>query len=133
MKRSLSKILRCRDGAASVEFVLAAPLVVLFLVGFMQLGLLGLAKAGLGQAVEAGARYATIYPRPNDTQISAKVRSSGYGLKSSNIIGPTLTHGTSSSGSPYVDITMTYSQTLDFAFFTVGPMRISHTRRAYLV
>jgi len=28
---------------------------------------------------------------------------------------------------------MTYRQTLDFGFFTLGPINLSHTRRAYQV
>ena len=132
MTRALRQLARCGKGAASVEFVLAAPVVVLFLVGFLQIGMLGMAKAGLGQAVEAGARYATIYPRPTDTQISAKILTGGYGMKKSNIVGPTFAHGVT-SGSPYVDITMSYRQTLNFGFFKVGPFVMAHTRRAYQV
>ena len=123
---------RCERGAAAVEFVLAAPVVVLFLVGFLQIGMLGMAKAGMCQAVESGARYATIYPRPTDAQISAKIRTSGYGMRAANITGPTLVHGTN-AGSPYIDITMTYRQSLDFGFFTLGPIDLTHTRRAYQV
>ena len=132
MRRALRRLARCGKGAASVEFVLAAPVVVLFLVGFLQIGMLGMAKAGLGQAVEAGARYATIYPRPSDSQISAKILAGGYGMKKSNITGPTFAHGVT-SGSPYVDITMTYRQTLNFGFFTLGPIELAHKRRAYQV
>ena len=132
MIRAMLRLARCERGAAAVEFVLAAPIVVLFLVGFLQIGMLGMAKAGLGQAVESGARYATIYPRPTDTQISTKIRAGGYGMRAANITWPTFVHG-NNAGSPYVDITMTYRQTLDFGFFTLGPINLSHTRRAYQV
>lgn len=132
MSRTMFRLASCKRGAAAVEFVLAAPVVVLFLLGFLQIGMLGMAKAGLGQAVESGARYATIYPRPTDTQISAKIRAGGYGMRAANITGPTFVHG-NNAGSPYVDITMTYRQTLDFGFFTLGPINLSHTRRAYQV
>lgn len=122
---------RCQGGIAAVEFAIAAPLLILLLVGILQLGLLGLAKAGLGHAVEAGARYATIYPRPTDEQISAKVRNSGFGMADEGIAGPSLEHGLE-AGLPYLVITMSYSQMLDFGFFSIGPVRITHTRRAYL-
>ena len=81
MTRSLRKLVQCRKGAAAVDFALAAPVVALFLVGFLQIGMPGMAKAGLGQAVESGARYATIYPRPTDAQISAKILAGGYGMR----------------------------------------------------
>jgi Flp pilus assembly protein TadG len=132
MIRAMFRLARCERGAAAVEFVMAAPVVVLFLLGFLQIGMLGMAKAGLGQAVESGARYATIYPRPTDAQISAKIRAGGYGMRAANNTGPTFVHG-NNAGSPYVDITMTYRQTLDFGFFTLGPINLSHTRRAYQV
>ena len=132
MIRLLATLSRNTKGAAAVEFVLAGPVVILMIFGLFQIGILGMAHAGLGQAVEAGARYATIYPRPTDAQITAKIRSAGYGMDSANVVGPTYVHGTS-AGSPYVDITMTYRQSLDFGFFTLGPLELSHTRRAYQV
>ena len=132
MIRLIRHLLACNRGATAVEFVLAAPVVVLFLVGFLQIGMLGMAKAGLSQAVESGARYATIYPRPTNAQISAKILSSGYGLNAANVTGPTFVQGTS-AGSPYIDITMTYRQSLDFGFFSLGPIELRHTRRAYQV
>jgi Flp pilus assembly protein TadG len=128
----LKTLIRDQKGAAAIEFVLAAPFLILLLVGILQMGIMFLAKAGLQQGVEAGARFATIYPRPSDEDISARVLSSGYGMQASNIEGPTLTHGTT-GGSPYVDITMRYTVTPNFIFFTMSPVRLEHTRRAFQV
>jgi Flp pilus assembly protein TadG len=132
MKKFVTKLARSREGAASIEFIVAAPFLILLLVGILQLGILFLAKAGLEQAVESGARFATIFPRPTDAEISARVLASGYGMNAAGISGPTLTYG-ESGGSPYVDITMTYTVRPNFIFFTAPPVELQHTRRAFQV
>lgn len=132
MTRRIKHLTRAEDGAASIEFVLAAPFLVMLLVGILQLGIGFLAKAGLEQAVEAGARFATIYPRPSDDDISARVLASGYGMHADQISGPVLAHGTNGT-SPYIDITMSYTLTPNFIFFELDPIQLQHTRRAYQV
>lgn len=132
MSRPVKNLIRDQKGAAAVEFILAAPFLILLLVGILQMGIVFLAKAGLEQAVESGARFATIFPRPSDEDISARVRASGYGMRASDIEGPTLTHGTT-GGSPYIEITMSYTVTPNFIFFTMAPIRLVHTRRAFQV
>lgn len=131
MIRDNETLLHATDGAASVEFVIIAPFLILLLIGILQTGMLLLAQNGLQQGVEAGARYATIYPRPTDSQISAKILASGYGMSSSAISSPTFSHGTTSLGTPYVDITMKYSMTPNFIFFKSAPIHLSHSRRAF--
>jgi Flp pilus assembly pilin Flp len=132
MKAFVRKLARSKDGAAAVEFILAAPFLILLIVGILQLGIVFLAKAGLEQAVEAGARYATIYPRPNESQIAARVLANGYGMQASGIVGPTFQYG-SAGGSPYVEITMRYRVSPNFIFFELAPIELQHTRRAYQV
>ena len=132
MTRRLAGLRQARDGTAAIEFAIAGPVLILLMMGIFQLGMLLLARAGLSQAVEAGARYATIYPRPSDSQISARILASDYGMSSSGITGPTFVHGTA-NGSPYVSITMRYTMTLDFGFYRSSPIVLQYTRRAYQV
>lgn len=120
-----------RDGAAAIEFAMAAPFLILLLVGILQVGLMFLAKNGLQHAVEAGARYATIYPSPTDSQISQKMLASAYGLESSGISGPTFARGTTTSGAKYINIAMTYSMTPDFIFFNSPAIELTQTRVAF--
>ena len=47
------------------------------------------------------------------------------------ITGPTYTSGVS-AGTEYVDITMSYTVTPDFIFFTLPPMTLTETRRAFV-
>lgn len=119
-------------GSAAIEFAVAGPIVVLLLMGIFQLGMLGLARAGLAQGVESGARYATIYPRPTDTQIRAKILAHDYGMAASGITAPTFVHGTT-NGSAYVDITMRYTTRLNFGFYRTPALQLTYTRRAYQV
>jgi Flp pilus assembly protein TadG len=123
-------IVRDRRGVSALEFALAAPILILFLIGIAQLGILFAANAGLQHAVDEGARYATVYPYPSDTGVIAVINQKKFFLDAANISGPTLTHGVS-NGVSYVDIAMSYDVPLNFAFFTAPPIRLNHTRRAY--
>jgi Flp pilus assembly protein TadG len=122
---------RDQRGAAALEFALAAPLLLMFILGITQLGLLFFANAGLRSSVAEGARYATIYPRPTDEQIKAKMTQSRFGIDPALVTGPTLTHGTS-DGAQYLDISMSYATPLDFVFIETPPITISVTRRAFV-
>ena len=125
---------RASDGGAAIEFAMTAPFLIALTLGIAQLGVVFLANAGLQQAVEVGARYATLYPRPSDARIAARILDSGYGMRASGIEGPTITHGTSdgtADGAPYIDITMSYSMPIDLIFYRSDPIRLTHKRRAY--
>ena len=113
-----------------VEFAFAAPVLLAMIIVILQIGTMFFANAGLKQAVESGARYATLYPNPTDAQIIAKVSSSRYGLIASRITGPSVNHGTT-GGARYVEVTMAYAVPLNLLFFETSPVTLSHTRRAY--
>jgi Flp pilus assembly protein TadG len=131
MKRvPLLRLARNSRGMAIVEFGLAAPVFLLLLFGMVQLATLLYANSGLRTAVAQGARFATIYPRPSDTAITAKMSSYRFGVQSAKLTGPTLTHGTD-SGADYVDITMSYAVPLNFIFFTGPSVTLTATQRAY--
>ena len=130
MRRFFSALGRDRRGSPSVDFALTLPALVLMTVGVMQLGIAFLANAGLRAGVEAGARYATVYPYPTDDQVRAKVTSSVFGMNTSQLTSPTIARGTS-NGENYVDVTATYPITFNFVFFTTPSFNLSYTRRAY--
>jgi len=122
---------RCARGSVAAEFALALPVLVLFLAGVAQLGVLFAANAGLQQAVGEGARLAIIYPRPNDATITARIRSAAFALNASYLDEPSLTHGTS-NGVPYVDISLTYHPRLNFILFSGPQISLTRSRRAYI-
>jgi len=118
-------------GAAALEFALVVPALVVFIIGIAQLGILFMANAGLRNAVAEGARYATIYPRPTDTQIRQRITDTRFGLTPANIGTVTVTHGVS-SGTDYADISMSYNVPLNFVFFTAPPVTLTESRRAFV-
>jgi len=122
---------RCRKGSAAAEFALALPVLVLFIAGIAQLGVLFAANAGLQQAIGEGARLATLFPRPDDATITARIRKAQFALNSAYLDAPTLTRGVA-NGVPYIDISMTYRPPLNFIFFTGPQISMTRSRRAYL-
>jgi len=131
MRALLARLRRDRRGGGAVEFALIAPILFGAIIGIAQLGILFFANAGLSNAVAEGARYATIYPKPTDTQIRARIAAQRFGLKANLLTTPTITPGTS-SGAKYVDISMSYAVPLDFVFFDGPTVTLVKTRRAYV-
>ena len=127
----LPRLLRDRRGVGAIEFGLSAPLVIIMVVGIAQLGTLFAANAGLQQAIGEGARLATLFPRPDDATITARIRKAQFALNSAYLDAPTLTRGVA-NGVPYIDISMTYRPPLNFIFFTGPQISMTRSRRAYL-
>jgi Flp pilus assembly protein TadG len=127
----LCRLLRDNGGAAALEFALAVPVLVTFIVGIAQLGILFMANNGLDSAVAAGARYATIYPRPSDTQIQSLIASERWGLDPANMTTPVIQHGTTSNNN-WVRISTSYNVDLNFVFFTIEDVTLSETRTAWV-
>jgi len=141
MTALLGRLLGDRSGSPAVDFALTLPALILVAVGVMQLGIAFLANAGLRNAVEAGARYATVYSTssgntpcvsgyPTDDQIKAKVRSSTFGIDSTQLSTPVVSHGTT-NGTCYVDVSATYPINFKFIVFTTRSFNLAYTRRAY--
>ena len=120
-----------KAGSAAVEFALAVPVLLLFVVGVIQLGLLFSARAGMASGVNEGARYANIFPTPTDAQIVDRINQKRFMVQSAHLQPTLLVHGTA-NGVPYIDITMTYSAPLNFIFFSTPPVTLKQTRRVYL-
>lgn len=131
----MPRLARNESGAAAIEFGIIAPVLLLMLFGLLQLGVMFNAQAGLKNAVAEGARFATIYPTPNDDQIRTRITDRSFGMQTALIEGPTITRGTGgpSGNVKYVDITMTYSVPMNFVFFQLPAVRLTETRRAYLL
>ena len=69
----------CR-GATILEFALIAPVLLAMLLGIALLGIVFYAEAGLRSTVEDAARYATIWPRPSQAQIEARITAKQFGM-----------------------------------------------------
>jgi Flp pilus assembly protein TadG len=127
----LRRFRRDEKGAAALEFALAVPVLVTFIVGIVQVGVLFMANAGLSHAVGEAARFATIFPRPTAAQIEARVAASDYGLDPAELTISPVAYGTT-GGINYADIEARYEVTLDFIFFSLPPVTLIETRRAFI-
>src|SRR6476469_1162835 len=72
--------LRANDeGAAVVEFAFALPVLIMFIWGIAQFGMIMAADAGIQHALGEGARIATLFPTPSDTTINQRMTDSLFG------------------------------------------------------
>lgn len=126
-----SNLRRDQSGSPAVEFALAAPTLFLFVIGIIQLGLLFSAYAGMGSAVNEGARYATVYPTPTDAQIIARMNQKKFMIQSAKTTIVTPVRATY-KGVSYIELTIKYSAPLNFIFFSTPAVNLQQTRRAYL-
>ena len=118
-------------GVALVEFALALPVLLGLIIGATQLGMLFFANADLRNAVAAGARLASIYPRPSDSQVLARINARVVRLDRTLVQGPTITRGTDANGHDYADIQMSYAVPLDFIVYRTPPVTLTESRRVY--
>jgi len=118
-------------GASAVEFALAVPILLGFVLGIAQLGLLFFAQADLRNAVAAGARHASVYPRPADEAVIARIAAKVAGLEPERIDGPTISHGIDDNGRDFADIEMGYEAPIDFLLFETPPVPLREVRRVY--
>jgi Flp pilus assembly protein TadG len=126
------RLFRDRRGASAAEFALVGPLLLILIFCVIQLGVVFLAQSGVKHAVGQAARFATIYPRPSDNAIIAKMTSDQFGLNSSRILTKTVSHGTTASGAPYADITLNYRPALILPIGSTPLFEVNETRRVYL-
>jgi Flp pilus assembly protein TadG len=130
MKHAWKRLIAAQDGAGAIEMAIAAPVLITFIYGIFSFGQILEADAGMQNALGQGARYATLCLNPSstgtctiptDAQITDKVRRGLFGPASG--ITPTITTDTTNKAKT---ITLTYSQQMNFLFFT-GPT-VSFTR-----
>ena len=115
------------EGAAVVEVAFALPIMLVLVYGIFQLGVIFAANAGMQHALGEGARMATIYPSPTDTQIKAQMNAKLFGTK----IG-TFTVADPTGTTNYKDLQVSYTVTPNFLFFKLPAVTINRTKRVYL-
>ena len=118
---------RNERGAAAIEFAIAVPILVLFIYGIFRLGLLFEANAGMQHALGEGARYATIYPTPTNTQIQAKMNAKLFG----NGYG-TFTVAAPVNGTGFKTLTVTYTTPMDFLLVPGPTVTITRSKKVYV-
>ncbi len=128
---AFTKIARDESGASAIEMALSLPILLTFIFGMMQVGMVMAADAGMQHALGEGARLATIYPTPTDTVIKSKIAAKVFGtyVGSYTVDDPvTTTAGTSK----YKDLKVSYTVTPNFLFFNGPAITLNRTKRVYL-
>jgi Flp pilus assembly protein TadG len=72
IESKLARLLRGVDGSAVIEFAVVANALLLLLLGVVEFGRLYWTQSALQSAVEATARYATVYTFNHPTSTAAQ-------------------------------------------------------------
>lgn len=100
-------------GSATIEFAIAGPILIMMIFGMFQFGIVLQANAGVQHALGEAARYATIFPTPSDAELQARITSKKFGPGNGTWGASSITSGTGTK-----TISITYTQPLDWVFFT---------------
>jgi len=137
---SVLKLLR-RDaeGAAAIEFAIALPVLLVLIYGIFQVGLVFQANAGMQHALGEGARYATLCVptstgcnTPSDTAIVTRMSSKLFGMNIGTFGTPSVTTPASTTCTFCRDLTVTYTVTPNYLFFSGPAVSLSRSKRVYI-
>jgi len=125
---------RDERGVAVIEIAIVLPVLILFIYGIFQIGILYQANAGMQHALGEGARFATLC-KPvtggcniaTDAQITAKMNAAVFGTKPGTFTIPAPT-----TVNRVMTLTVNYSQPMNFLFFPGPTVNLSRTKTVYL-
>ena len=124
---------RDETGAAAIEMAFALPILLLFVYGIFQFGVILQANAGMQHALGEGARYATLYPKPADNLIVTRMSNEVFGMKVGTFGTPTVTTPAPATCTNCRLLSVTYSMTPDFLFFSGPVITLTRTKQVYIV
>ncbi len=122
------KLYRDARGAAAIEMAFALPILVLLIWVLVQLGLVFRATSGIQHALGEGARYATLWPKPDNSAIRQRVLDEVYGIGPGRFTVPEPTPGCAGA---CVDLSVSYTQTTDLLFFPGPTITITRNKRVW--
>ena len=132
MTRRFARLLNDTGGASIVEFAIVVPILVSFIYGTYTFGQILQAGAGVQHALGEGARYATIYrdPAVTDDEIKAKINAKLFGTHGGTFSEPVIDRSDIANG--YITITVTYTFTPNFLFFSLPSQTMTRSKTVYL-
>lgn len=123
----MRKLIKNEKGAAAIEMAFALPIFLILVWSVFQMGQAFRAVAGMQHALGEGARLATIYPTPSDTDITAKIDAEVYGD------GPgEFTVADPVAGTGYKDLSVTYTQPTNLLFLPGPTITLTRSKRVYV-
>lgn len=132
---------RDEKGAAAVEFALAVPVLITFIYGIAQIGMVLAASAGMQHALGEAARLGTLCVNltatgcgvPTDAELAERVTATVYGTGNGDLSALSITPSTSTAaGNNFRDLSLTYSQPTNFIFFSGPTVTIRRSKRVWL-
>lgn len=123
----LKKLPRNEDGSAAIEMAVAVPVLIVMIYGLFRFGLMYEANAGMSHALGEGARLATLYPTPSDTEIKSRMTTSlfGQGYGAFTVSDPTTAADSKT-------LTISYSTPMHFLLFSTPPITLTRTKKVYM-
>ncbi len=118
-------------GAAAIELALTLPILLTFIYGIFQIGVILAANAGMQHALGEGARYATLFPTPTNAQISTRIKDKKFGVHVGTWTDPVVTDAPLPA-TGYKDLSISYSVTPNFLFFNGPEIKWTRSKRVYL-
>jgi Flp pilus assembly pilin Flp len=123
-----ARLRKDEQGAAIIEMAFALPIFLTMLWAIVQLGLVFRANSGIQNALGEGARYATLFPTPTDTEIVQRMRDTVDGI-GPGVFDPTLETNTVQR---YRDLKVTYTQRTDLIMFRGPTITITRRKRVWV-
>jgi Flp pilus assembly protein TadG len=120
------------QGAAAIEMAFTLPILILFIYGIFQVGVVMAADAGMQHALGEGARLATIYPTPTDQAIIDKISDKKFGVFIGTFNTPTVSDPGTGACSKCRDLAVSYEVTPNFLFFNGPKITLNRSKRVYL-
>jgi Flp pilus assembly protein TadG len=129
----LRQAIASNKGTAVIEMALTLPVLLLFIYGIFQYGVILQANAGMQHALGEGARYATIYPKPSDTAIVTRMQDKLVGMNVGTFGTPSISTPATSVCTNCRLLTVTYTVTPSFLFFNGPAISLTRTKQVYTV
>lgn len=129
--RLLAKLRSDDRGVAVIETAFALPALIVMMWMIVQLGLVFRAMSGIQHGLGEGARTATLFPKPTDTVIQAKITDAVYGIGPGTFAIATPVTGTA-DGATYLDLRVTYTQSTNLLFLPGPTISVSRSKRVWV-
>ena len=130
MKR-LFRLRRDDRGAAVIEMAFALPAMIVMMWMVVQLGLVFRAMSGIQHALGEGARFATLFPQPENDAIHDKIEDAVYGIGPGTFVIEEPEVGIE-DGTVFLDLRVTYSQETDLLFLPGPTINVSRSKRVWV-
>ena len=123
---------RDEEGATAIEMAFSLPVLLVFIYGIFQFGVILMAHAGMQHALGEGARFATLFPAPSDSAITTRVSDSVFGMNVGTFDAPQISTPATADCTNCRLLSVTYRVTPKFIFFNAPQITLTRTKRMYL-